>query len=132
MEDFLFWLLALGIPGAMWTVNISMRKLDAIRTAGADWMLLLITFDFTGVASSGDFAKFVVSADFKHVAGSLFLICALLILVMWIGTIQVLEPYVNKRKDEGASLRVQLGWYGLGWCFALAGTAANMFIFYHK
>lgn len=95
-------------------------------------MLLLITFDFTGVASSTDFAKYVVSPEFKQLAGNLFLICALLLLVLWIGTIQVLEPFVSKQKVKGASVKVQLGWYGLGWGFALAGTAANLFIFYHK
>ena len=132
MEDFIFWLLALGIPGVMWFINISMRKMDAIRTAGADWMLLLISFDFTGVASSTDFAKFVVSPEFKTLAGNLFLLCALFLMGLWIGTIQVLEPYVEKQRNNGASLKMQIGLYSVGWVFALAGTAANLFIFYHK
>jgi hypothetical protein len=132
MKEFLFWAVALGVPSVMWVINFILRGVEAVRTAGADWMLLLITFDFTAVASTSDFAKFVVSEEFRSAAGNLFLGVALVLLMLWIGTIRVLEPFVQRRKNAGASLQLQLSWYGVGWVFALTGTALNLFIFYHR
>lgn len=131
-EAYAFWGTA-AIPAlGPFLINLVVRKSEVLKSSGADFLLLLLAFDLTGILTSGELAKFVpnpaVKALLLHfaVASLLFTFC------LWLIVVREFEPRYRAAPTGRGQLAKSVLFFGLTWAVTAVLTFCHIYVFVYR
>lgn len=103
-----FWISNAGIPILTFWLNIGIRLLKQLPlSAGADWVLILLAFDFVAISNVADFSAYAVSPIFRESLSAVLVCMIILGFMFWIYCVFILEPALD-------SIRIKKKLWDLG------------------
>lgn len=108
-----FWMSNAGIPILTFLLNMGTRLFKQLPiSAGADWVLILLAFDFVAISNVADFTTYAVSPIFRESLPSVLVGMIILGFLFWIYCVFKLEPALDniriKKKVWGWSELIQI------------------------
>jgi len=119
-------------PICGFVANLLLRKKEALKSSGTDWLLVLWVFDLTAALTIEEFSKLIPGNTFRELGVTLFIVLTFLALFSWWGVGALVEPRV--RADVYHLKQKALQWFlfVLAYTIAMTITAFNTFIFVYR
>jgi hypothetical protein len=102
-----FWTANAIIPIATFLINVVVRLFKQLPiSAGADWALILVAFDWVASTHSSDFTPYIANQTLRNSLPDIMTGMLVAGLLFWIYCVYKLEPALDKMRSGGKSL----GW----------------------
>lgn len=129
LEAYAFWGTA-AIPAiGPFLINLVVRRSEVLKSSGADFLLLLLAFDLTGLLAGAELAKFVPSESVKlylpHFAVGSFI----LTLLLWLVVVQHFEPHYRSLSGSRKDLVKAISLFAVTWVLTALLTFAHVYVF---
>lgn len=130
-ESINFWGTAFIPAIGAYLLNLAVRGSAAMRTAGADWLLIWFAFDATATMISKDLIAVVPNTIVKNSLPQVVLVSLFLTLISWFLIVKYLEPWLQTPASGWGKVK-QIAWYLSAWLFTVLVTAAHIGVFFLK
>lgn len=128
-ESIAYWGAALLPPVASFALNWIARGTAALKSSGADWLLILFAFDVTGLFTLSDLAKHVVHPELKASLASILVFALIASLVLWSLVVIRLEKYQNSTSAGALDFLLKTASYAFVWMLIFILFAAHIVLF---
>lgn len=112
--------------------NLLLRRKEALRSSGTDWLLVLWVFDLTAALTVDEFVRLIPGPTFRELAGFLFVVLTVVTLLIWWAVGILVEPRVRANVEDWRAKLWQWTLFVCAYSIAMAATAFNTFIFVYR
>lgn len=119
-------------PICGFVANLLLRKKEALKSSGTDWLLVLWVFDLTAALTIEEFSKLIPGGTFRNLGVSLFIVLTFFSLLCWWAIGAFVEPHVRAEVSHWKEKLLQWFLFVVAYSVAMAITAFNTFIFVYK
>lgn len=127
-ETVTYWGAAIVPPVASFILNWIARGTAALKSSGADWLLILFAFDLTGLFTHSDLARHVVHPELKASLQAILLVSFTSSLILWVLVVLRLEPFMANTQGK-TNLIARLLSYTTIWILVITLFAAHITLF---
>lgn len=131
-DNLAYWGAALLPPVGAFLMNLAVRWPHVLRSTGADWLLVLFSFDATAILTANDISRYVQHPDIKA-SFTIFMVASLLLTwIVWFIVASRIEAYVA-RNAESVWMKVKRSFaYLSAWTAVAILSSAHIYLFLYE
>lgn len=124
-----FWFVAVFPPFIAFFLNLVVRGKEVIKSSGADWLLIIFSFDLVGFLTLGDLKKYVNNEDYQQYLLIFITTSAFVSLALWLVVVLRLEPVLASAAADIREKIVKIISLFIGWFFVVMLSAFHILFF---
>jgi hypothetical protein len=132
-ENFAYWGASLVPPIGTFALNVAVRWPHALKSSGADWLLVLIGFDATAVLTAKDLSKYVQHPEIQGAFSAFMMASLFFTLILWYVLASRIETYLSAPMSSSAWMRARryLAYLAV-WSLITIVSSAHVYVFLYK
>lgn len=131
-EGYTYWGASIIPAVSSFLLNSVLRGKDVLKSSGADWLLILFSFDLTSVMAANELSKFVPHPEVRAALTTIVTASLIITLLTWLFVVRHLEPILALPSTGVGPMLKKIGGFFMTWLLIIFISAAHIFLFLYK
>lgn len=131
-EVYTYWGASIVPAASSFLLNSVVRGKDVLKSSGADWLLILFSFDLTSSIAAKELSNFVPHPEVRAALPTIVIVSLVITLLTWLIVVRYLEPILAMPAAGIGQTLKKIGGFFVIWLLIICLSAAHIFLFLYK